>query len=100
MIGGQAGISGHLNIGNNVKIGGGSGVIKDIPDNEELWDIQKDLKEFIRRINKKEFKFMIHKTAIVDIKAKISGNAIIGPYSIIGPNVQIGEVQKFNLTLI
>ena len=34
---------------------------------------------------------MIHKTAIVDIKAKISGNAIIGPYSIIGPNVQIGE---------
>ena len=34
---------------------------------------------------------MIHKTAIVDIKAKISSNAIIGPYSIIGPNVQIGE---------
>ena len=34
---------------------------------------------------------MIHKTAIVDIKAKISGKAIIGPYSIIGPNVQIGE---------
>ena len=34
---------------------------------------------------------MIHKTAIVDIKAKISGNAIIGPYTIIGPNVQIGE---------
>ena len=34
---------------------------------------------------------MIHKTAIVDIKAKISDSAIIGPYSIIGPNVQIGE---------
>ena len=34
---------------------------------------------------------MIHKTEIVDIKAKISDNAIIGPYSIIGPNVQIGE---------
>ena len=33
-IGGQAGISGHLKIGNNVKIGGGSGVIKDIPDNQ------------------------------------------------------------------
>ena len=31
MIGGQAGISGHLKIGNNVKIGGGSvSVIKDI----------------------------------------------------------------------
>ena len=28
MIGGQAGISGHLKIGNNVQIGGGSGVIK------------------------------------------------------------------------
>ena len=34
---------------------------------------------------------MIHKTAIVDKKSKISGNAIIGPYSIIGPDVQIGE---------
>ena len=31
-IGGQAGVSGHLNIGNNVRIGGGSGVVKDIPD--------------------------------------------------------------------
>ena len=26
--------SGHLTIGNNVKIGGGSGVIKDIEDNQ------------------------------------------------------------------
>tara|TARA_B100001057_G_scaffold313553_1_gene313700 strand:- start:196 stop:978 length:783 start_codon:yes stop_codon:yes gene_type:complete len=34
---------------------------------------------------------MIHKTAIVDKKAKISGNAIVGPYSIIGPHVQICE---------
>ena len=34
---------------------------------------------------------MIHKTAVVDKKAKISGNALIGPYSIIGPDVQIGE---------
>ena len=34
---------------------------------------------------------MIHKTAIIDKKAKISGNVFIGPYSIIGPDVQIGE---------
>ena len=34
---------------------------------------------------------MIHKTALVDTKAKISKNVQIGPYSIIGPNVEIGE---------
>ena len=34
---------------------------------------------------------MIHKTALVDSKAKISKNVQIGPYSIIGPNVEIGE---------
>jgi UDP-N-acetylglucosamine acyltransferase len=34
---------------------------------------------------------MIHKTAIVDSEAKISANVNIGPYSIIGPNVEIGE---------
>ena len=34
---------------------------------------------------------MIHKTAIVDPNAKISANVNIGPYSIIGPNVEIGE---------
>ena len=33
---------------------------------------------------------MIHKTAIVDTKAKISDNVVIGPYSIIGPEVEIG----------
>ena len=33
---------------------------------------------------------MIHKTAIVDLKAKISENVEIGPYSIIGPEVEIG----------
>ncbi len=33
---------------------------------------------------------MIHKTAIVDLKAKISGNVKIGPYCIIGPEVEIG----------
>ena len=32
---------------------------------------------------------MIHKTAIVDSKAKISDNVEIGPYSIIGPEVEI-----------
>jgi UDP-N-acetylglucosamine acyltransferase len=34
---------------------------------------------------------MIHKTAIVDIKAKISSNIEVGPYTIIGPNVEIGD---------
>ena len=34
---------------------------------------------------------MIHKTAIVDPKAKISSNVSIGAYSIIGPKVEIGE---------
>tara|TARA_B100000963_G_scaffold341386_1_gene341012 strand:- start:172 stop:954 length:783 start_codon:yes stop_codon:yes gene_type:complete len=34
---------------------------------------------------------MIHKTAIVNKKAKISENVIVGPYSIIGPHVQISE---------
>ena len=34
---------------------------------------------------------MIHKTAIVNSKVKISKNVTIGPYSIIGPNVVIGE---------
>jgi UDP-N-acetylglucosamine acyltransferase len=34
---------------------------------------------------------MIHKTAIIDSKAKISHSVSIGPYSIIGPNVQIEE---------
>ena len=34
---------------------------------------------------------MIHKTAIVDPKAKISSNVKIGPYSVIGPNVEINE---------
>ena len=32
---------------------------------------------------------MIHKTAIIDSKAKISSNVKIGPYAIIGPNVEI-----------
>ena len=49
MIGGQAGVSGHLEIGNNIKIGGGSGVIKNIPDNSRVMGYPaKDLKEFIK----------------------------------------------------
>ena len=49
MIGGQAGVSGHLKIGNNIKIGGGSGVIKDIPDNSRVMGYPaKDLKDFIK----------------------------------------------------
>ena len=39
---------------------------------------------------------MIHKTAIVDSKAKISSSVKIGPYSIIGPNVEIGEGTDIN----
>ena len=34
---------------------------------------------------------MIHKTAIIDPKAKISSNVRIGPYSIIGPDVEIDD---------
>ena len=34
---------------------------------------------------------MIHKTAIIDSNAKVSSSANIGPYSVIGPNVEIGE---------
>ena len=37
---------------------------------------------------------MIHETAIIDPKAKISKNVKIGAYSIIGPNVSIGENTK------
>ena len=34
---------------------------------------------------------MIHKTAIIDSKTKLSDTVTIGAYSIIGPNVQIGK---------
>ena len=34
---------------------------------------------------------MIHKSAIIDSKAKIASNVKIGPYSVIGPNVEINE---------
>ena len=34
---------------------------------------------------------MIHKTAIIDNKASIGSNVKIGPFSIVGPNVEIGD---------
>ena len=34
---------------------------------------------------------MIHKTAIIDSNSKISQNVTVGPYSVIGPNVEIGD---------
>ena len=34
---------------------------------------------------------MIHKTAIIDSKAKVSSSVKIGPYTVIGPNVEISE---------
>ena len=34
---------------------------------------------------------MIHKTAIIDSRAKIASNVEIGPYCVIGPNVEIDE---------
>jgi UDP-N-acetylglucosamine acyltransferase len=34
---------------------------------------------------------MIHKTSIINSKAKIATNVEIGPYATIGPNVEIGE---------
>ena len=34
---------------------------------------------------------MIHKTAIIDSEAKIAENVKIGPYTVIGPNVEIGQ---------
>jgi len=34
---------------------------------------------------------MIHKTAIIDSKAKLNQNVQVGPYCVIGPNVEIGE---------
>ena len=39
---------------------------------------------------------MIHKTAIIDSKAKISSSVNIGPYCVIGPNVEINENVKIH----
>ena len=49
MIGGQTGISGHIKIGNNVQIGGGSGVMKNIPDNTRVMGYPaRDIKSFLK----------------------------------------------------
>ena len=37
---------------------------------------------------------MIHKTSIVDSKAKVSSSAKIGPFCVIGPDVEIKEIDK------
>ena len=39
---------------------------------------------------------MIHPTAIVNIKSKVSSSAVIGPYCIIGPDVEIGTNTKLH----
>ncbi len=40
---------GHLNIGNKGKIGGGSGVVKNIPDNTKVMGYPaKNIREFLR----------------------------------------------------
>ena len=45
----QIGFAGSSSLGNNVQIGGGSGVIKNIPDNSKVMGYPaKDLKNFIR----------------------------------------------------
>ena len=44
-----AGISGHLKIGSNVQIAGGSGVIKNVPDNSKIMGYPaKNIKNFLR----------------------------------------------------
>ena len=50
----RQGISGHLKIGNNVKIGGGSGVVKDIEDNQIVMGYPAvPLKDFLKYQKKK-----------------------------------------------
>ena len=39
---------------------------------------------------------MIHPTAIVDTKSKISENVDIGAYCVIGPNVEIESYSKLH----
>ena len=49
LIGGQAGISGHLKVGDNVQIGGGSGVIKNIPSNTKVMGYPaKNIRNFLK----------------------------------------------------
>jgi UDP-3-O-[3-hydroxymyristoyl] glucosamine N-acyltransferase len=47
-IGGQTGISGHLTIGNNVNVGGKSGVISNIEDNKTVMGYPaKSIRDFL-----------------------------------------------------
>ena len=39
---------------------------------------------------------MIHHTAIIDSKSKISNNVEVGPYCIIGPGVEIDTNTKLH----
>ena len=39
---------------------------------------------------------MIHQTAFIDPKAKVSENVKIGAYTVIGPNVEIGEGSEIH----
>ena len=39
---------------------------------------------------------MIHSTAIIDKKSKISENVEIGPYCVIGPDVEIDSDSKLH----
>ena len=48
MIGGQVGIIGHLNIGNNVKIAAQSGVQSDIKNNEIVQGLPFPISEYKR----------------------------------------------------
>ena len=56
-IGGQAGVSGHLKIGNNVKIAGGSGVVKNIENNQVVMGYPAiPLRDFLKNSKKNDIK--------------------------------------------
>ena len=51
----RPGISGHLKIGNNVRIGGASGVTKDVPDNTKVMGYPAvPIREFVKSKVKNE----------------------------------------------
>ena len=52
MVGGQAGVSGHIKVGDNVQIGGGSGVIKNIPSNTKVMGYPaRNIRNFLKLVN-------------------------------------------------
>jgi UDP-3-O-[3-hydroxymyristoyl] glucosamine N-acyltransferase len=52
MIGGQSGVSGHLSIGNNVNIGGHSGVLSNLKDDSKVIGFPSvPIKDFLRKRN-------------------------------------------------